>query len=357
MQLMIVDSYAKKKALQTYCGFDWRIVVCAGQICDLPTYALGISEPDFKPHYELLENVLPFIKSLNQLALSAEHVWLAMDANREGEILAQHLTEHLVSDSIKRIVFSDTTKNGITTALNNPRKIDKQLCDAWTARRVIDRLIGYKVSQELTQMFQKPVAVGRVQSIALKLIVKRERFLRAFMGKHPTYLNDEPLLASEEQLRTHTLKRFDELSLITELEREGVGCSRTLIPILNVLEHYDYVVKQNAFLHPTRFAEKLIELLEDKFKFLELAYTHDLEIALHEISVGKQTYFSVVNAVNDELQKGLALLKQMVSVPALCPRCQAPIKRLHDEYGYFMACSRYQEGCTGSQSVPPLECV
>ncbi|HEV2523710.1 MAG TPA: DNA topoisomerase [Gammaproteobacteria bacterium] len=218
--------------------------------------------------------------------------------------------------------------------------------------------LGYKVSQELTQMFQKPVAVGRVQSIALKLIVKRERVLRAFMGKHPTYLNNEPLLASEEQLRTNTLKRFDELSLITELEKEGVGCSRTLIPILNILEHYNYVVKQNAFLHPTSFAEKLIDLLEGKFKFLDLSHTRDLEIALHDISVGTQTYFSVVKAVNDELQKGLGLLRDMVSAPMPCPRCQAPIKRLRDEYGYFMACSRYQEGCTGSQSdTPPLECT
>jgi DNA topoisomerase IA len=332
-------------------------VVCAGQICDLPAYALGISEPDFKPRYELLENALAFMKSLNQLAASADHVWLAMEANREGEILAQHLTEHLVSDSVKRIVFSDATKNGIITALNNPRTIDQKLCDAWTARRVIDRLIGYKVSQELTQMFQKPIAVGRVQSIALKLIIKRERILRAFMGKHPTYLNNEPLLASEEQLRTHSLKRFDESSLITELEKEGVGCRRTLIPLLNVLEHYNYVIKQNAFLHPTPLAEKLIDLLENKFKFLELSYTSDLEIALYDISVGKQTYFSVVNAVNDELQKGLGLLRDEASAPTPCPRCQAPIKRLRDAYGYFRVCSRYQEGCTGSESdTPPLEC-
>ncbi|HQW57971.1 MAG TPA: DNA topoisomerase [Gammaproteobacteria bacterium] len=358
MQLMIVDSYRKKKALQAYCGFDWRIVVCAGQICDLPTYSLGIAEPDFKPRYELLENATPFMKSLNQLAATADHVWLAMESNREGEILARHLAQHLIADSIKRIVFIDITKDGMTTALNNPRKIDQQLCDAWTARRVIDRLIGYKVSEQLTQMFQKPVAVGRVQSIALKLIVKRERVLRAFMGKNPTYLNNEPLLASEEQLRTNTLKRFDELSLIAALEQESVGCSRTLIPILNILEHYNYVVKQNAFLHPTPFAEKLIDLLEGKFKFLDLSYTRDLEIALHDISVGKQTYFSIVNKVNDDLQKGLGLLRDMSSVSALCPRCQAPIKRLRDEYGYFMACSRYQEGCTGSPSdTPPLECA
>lgn len=358
MQLMIVDSYRKKKALQAYCGFDWRIVVCAGQICDLPTYALAISEPDFKPHYELLENAIPFMKSLNQLAASADHVWLAMDSNREGEILAQHLAEHLVADSIKRIVVTEISKSGITTALNNPKEIDQQLCDAWTARRVIDRLIGYKVSQELTQMFQKPIAVGRVQSLALKLIVERERVLRVFMGKHPTYLNNEPLLSSEEHLRTTTLKRFDELSLIMELEKEGIGCRRTLIPLLNVLEHYNYVVKQNAFLHPTSFAEKLIDLLEDKFKFLELSYTRDLEIALAEISVGKQTYFSVVNAVNDELQKGLGLLRDGVSAPMACPRCHAPIKRLRDAYGYFRVCSRYQEGCMGSESgTPPLECA
>lgn len=358
MQLIIVDSYAKKKALQAYCGFDWRIVVCAGQICDLPTYALGISEPDFKPRYELLESAIPFMKSLNQLAASADHVWLAMDSNREGEVLAQHLAEHLMTDSIKRIVLTEISKNGMTTALNNPKEIDQRLCDAWTARRVIDRLIGYKVSQELTQMFQKPVAVGRVQSIALKLIVKRERVLRAFMGKNPTYLNNEPLLAFEEQLRNHSLKRFDELSLITELEKEGIGCRRTLIPLLNILEHYNYVVKQNAFLHPTPFAEKLIELLENKFKFLKLSYTRDLEIALHDVSVGKQTYFSVVNAVNDELQKGLGLLRGTVSVPMSCPRCQAPIKRLRDAHGYFRVCSRYQEGCTGSESgTPPLECA
>jgi len=358
MQLIIVDSYAKKKALQAYCGFEWRIVVCAGQICDLPTYSLGIAEPDFKPFYELLENAIPFMKSLNQLAASADHVWLAMEANREGEVLAQHLAEHLMSDSIKRIVLTEISKNGLTTALNNPIEINQQLCDAWNARRIIDRLIGYKVSQELTQMFQKSVAVGRVQSIALKLIIKREQVLRAFMGKHPTYLNNEPLLASEEHLRTHSLKRFDELSLITELEKEGVGCRRTLIPLLNVLEHYNYVVKQNAFLHPTPFAEKLIELLENKFKFLELSYTRDLEIALHEISVGKQTYFSVVNTVNDELQKGLGLLRDGVNPAMSCPRCQAPIKRLRDACGYFRVCSRYQEGCTGSESdTPPLECA
>jgi DNA topoisomerase IA len=353
MQLMIVDSYVKKKALQTYCASDWHIVVSLGRICDLPIDRLGVNLDDFKPDYKLLYGAIPFIKSLNELASCAEQVWLAMDVSREGEILAQHLVEHLIAKSVKRIVLTDISKEGVTNALNNPKEISQYLCDAWSARRVIDRLIGYKVSQALTQRFQEPVAIGRVQAIVLKLIVKREQAFCAYQQiKNTLHSNNKSKSIPEKSLDSNFLKRFDEWSLMLALEKEGVLCAKTLISTLNSLQRHGYIAIQNDFFcfYPTPFGEQLIDLLEDKFKFLDFSYNRDLENALENLSQGKEHYFYLVNTVNDELQKGLGLLRDSISLSMTCPRCQSPVKQLRDQYGYFKVCSRYREGCTGSKS-------
>ncbi len=181
--LVIVESPAKAKTIEKFLGKDFKVESSFGHIADLPSKELGVDvENDFKPKYIVDSDKKPLVKKLKDLAAKAETVWLASDEDREGEAISWHLAEELKLDKkkIKRIVFNSITKSAIQKAIENPREINYNLVNAQQARRVLDRLVGYELSPVLWKKIKPGLSAGRVQSVAVRLIVEREREIEAF---------------------------------------------------------------------------------------------------------------------------------------------------------------------------------
>ncbi len=181
--LVIVESPSKAKTIQKYLGNDFTVTSCMGHIRDLPGNDKAIDiENNFTPIYEINEDKKKLVSELKKQARSAEMVWLASDEDREGEAIAWHLSEALQLDPVKtkRIVFHEITKPAILKAIEHPRGIDTNLVDAQQARRVLDRLVGFGLSPVLWRKVQRNLSAGRVQSVAVRLVVEREREIQAF---------------------------------------------------------------------------------------------------------------------------------------------------------------------------------
>ena len=182
--LVIVESPAKAKTIEGFLGKDFLVKSSIGHIRDLPRkggMAIDI-ENGFQPNYEISPDKKQVVTELDKLSKKAELVWLATDEDREGEAIAWHLTEALKLDEskTKRIVFHEITKTAITKAVENPRNIDYQLVSAQQARRVLDRLVGFELSPVLWRKIKQGLSAGRVQSVAVRLIVERERDIQNF---------------------------------------------------------------------------------------------------------------------------------------------------------------------------------
>jgi DNA topoisomerase-1 len=180
--LVIVESPAKAKTIEKFLGKDYAVKSSFGHIRDLPKKGLNIDiEQDFAPHYEISADKKKVVAELKKAAAGHE-VWLASDEDREGEAIAWHLTHALKLDpkKTKRIVFHEITKPAIEEAIKNPRTVNLQLVDAQQARRVLDRLVGYELSPVLWKKVRTGLSAGRVQSVAVRLIVEREREIKAF---------------------------------------------------------------------------------------------------------------------------------------------------------------------------------
>lgn len=187
MKLVIVESPTKARKLRGYLGNEYKVEASVGHVRDLPTKKLGVDiEHNFEPTYEVSEGKQKVVSQLKKLAKQAETVYLAMDPDREGEAIAWHV-KTLLSDAIKkeeaflRSVFHEITKGAVLKAIENPATINLSLVDAQQARRVVDRLVGYKVSPVLWKKVRRGLSAGRVQSVALRLIVEREREIEAFV--------------------------------------------------------------------------------------------------------------------------------------------------------------------------------
>ena len=181
--LVIVESPAKAKTIEKFLGKDFKVASSFGHIADLPSKELGVDvEGDFSPKYRVSKDKKALVSDLKSMASKAEMVWLASDEDREGEAIAWHLSEslELPQDKTKRIVFHEITKSAILKAIDNPRGIDYNLVDAQQARRVLDRLVGYELSPVLWKKVKGGLSAGRVQSVAVRLIVDREREIEAF---------------------------------------------------------------------------------------------------------------------------------------------------------------------------------
>ena len=181
--LVIVESPAKAKTIEKFLGKDFKVASSFGHIADLPSKELGVSvDGDFKPKYVVSSDKKKLVNELKSLAKKSETVWLASDEDREGEAIAWHLanTLDLNESNSKRIVFSEITKNAILKAIDSPRTIDYNLVNAQQARRVLDRLVGYELSPVLWRKVKGGLSAGRVQSVAVRLIVEREREIRNF---------------------------------------------------------------------------------------------------------------------------------------------------------------------------------
>jgi len=183
--LVIVESPAKAKTIEKFLGNDYKVMSSYGHIRDLKTKELSINTDTFEPEYEIPAEKKPLVKELKTQAKKADTVWLASDEDREGEAISWHLCEVLGLDEkqTNRIVFHEITKPAILAAIETPRHLDMNLVNAQQARRVLDRLVGFKLSPVLWRKVKPALSAGRVQSVAVRLIVEREREIQAFKSE------------------------------------------------------------------------------------------------------------------------------------------------------------------------------
>src|SRR4051812_27113623 len=187
--LVIVESPAKAKTIGKYLGKNYIVKASLGHVKDLPKRDLAVDvDNDFSPKYEVIEGKKKLIQELKQAAKGVDTIYLAADPDREGEAICFHLQEELDTKKpnaakIFRVMFNEITANAIKKAFEKPLAVNINLVDAQQARRVLDRLVGYKISPLLWDKVRRGLSAGRVQTVALRLIVDREREIRAFVPK------------------------------------------------------------------------------------------------------------------------------------------------------------------------------
>src|ERR687897_609617 len=185
--LVVVESPARAKTINKYLGRNYKVVASMGHVRDLPKSKLGVDVDDgFEPSYEVIASRKKVLKELKDAAKTADEIFVATDPDREGEAIGWHLAEELGSGNrkkIRRLMFNEITKKGVLAALEHPTQINKQMVDAQQARRVLDRLVGYKISPLLWDKVRRGLSAGRVQSVALKLVVDREREIDRFVAE------------------------------------------------------------------------------------------------------------------------------------------------------------------------------
>jgi DNA topoisomerase I len=183
--LVVVESPAKAKTINKYLGKNYKVVASMGHVRDLPKSKLGVDvDEGFEPSYEVIASRKKVLTELKAAAKDAEEIFVATDPDREGEAIGWHLAEELGranKKKIRRLMFNEITKKGVLSALEHPTTINKQMVDAQQARRVLDRLVGYKISPLLWDKVRRGLSAGRVQSVALKLVCDREREIEAFV--------------------------------------------------------------------------------------------------------------------------------------------------------------------------------
>ncbi len=235
--LVIVESPAKAKTIEGFLGKDFTVKSSFGHVRDLPTSKLGIEiDKEFSPAYEIPKDKKAVVSDLKKLAAKAETIWLATDEDREGEAISWHLAESLkLKDAnFKRIVFHEITKNAILEAIQNPRDIDQNLVDAQQARRVLDRLVGFELSPLLWKKVKPALSAGRVQSVAVRLIVEREKEIQVFKSTGSfkvTALFDTKHNGQDVQLKAELPKRFKKQE---EAQQFLEKCSEAIFTIENI---------------------------------------------------------------------------------------------------------------------------
>ena len=208
-KLIIVESPAKANTIKKFLGGKTKVVASMGHIRDLPKSKLGVDvEHNFEPEYINIRGKGDLIKSLKKEAKAAKKVYLATDPDREGEAIAWHLAHilEIPEDSVCRVTFNEITKDAVQKAIKNPRKIDMNLTDAQQARRVLDRIVGYKMSPVLWKKVRRGLSAGRVQSVAVKLIVDREKEIENFIPEE--YWNIYATLLDEKSKKSFQARFF-----------------------------------------------------------------------------------------------------------------------------------------------------
>jgi len=238
MKLVIVESPTKAKTIQKFLGNDFKIKSSFGHVRDLPKSKLGVDiEKNFEPEYIIPTKAKKVVSELKKESAKADETILATDEDREGEAIAWHLQEALKLKNPERIVFHEITKSAIEEALKNPRKIDPNLVDAQQARRILDRIVGYKLSPFLWKKVAKGLSAGRVQSVAVRLVVEKENEIKKFIAQE--YWSIEALIKKGEKEFTAVLskkgdKAVDKLDIKDDAEAKK---------ILEELNSADYIVE------------------------------------------------------------------------------------------------------------------
>ena len=227
--LVIVESPAKAKTIKKFLGSNYEVIASNGHVRDLPKSQMGIDvDNDFEPKYITIRGKGDILAQLRKEVKKADKVYLATDPDREGEAISYHLSKALKLDDkkYKRITFNEITKNAVKNSIKQARDIDMALVDAQQARRVLDRLVGYKISPLLWAKIKRGLSAGRVQSVALKLICDREKEINEFIPKE--YWTLSAMLAPEKARRSIEFKYMgngsdkEEISSRAELDRKSV---------------------------------------------------------------------------------------------------------------------------------------
>ena len=239
-KLLIVESPTKVKSIKKYLGSGYEVMASMGHIRDLPKSKLGVDiEHDFKPQYVNMTDKKDLIKSLKEAAAKSDCVLLATDPDREGEAISWHLAQILALDmnECNRICFNEITESGVKAGIKEPRKINLDLVDAQQARRVLDRIVGYKLSPFLWKKVKSGLSAGRVQTVALRLIVEREREIEKF-NPEEYWSVDAKLLASRKSFsaKLHGFADGKKIDIIPNEEEAG--------KIVSALEGAEYKVSE-----------------------------------------------------------------------------------------------------------------
>ena len=239
-KLLIVESPTKTKSIKKYLGSDFDVMASNGHVRDLPKSKLGIDiENNFKPKYTNMPDKKDVIKKLKDAVANYDEVYLATDPDREGEAIAWHLAQILALDmnEANRVTFNEITKSGVIAGINAPRKLDLDLVDAQQARRIVDRIVGYELSPFLWKKVKSGLSAGRVQSVALRLIVEREREIEKFVPEE--YWSVEAKLLSERKSfvsKLYGFKNGEKIELIPNEEEAK--------KIVESLENAEYQVSE-----------------------------------------------------------------------------------------------------------------
>ena len=222
--LVIVESPAKASTIEGYLGKDFVVKSSFGHVRDLAKKEAIDVNNDFKPKYEVSSDKKQVVAELKKLAKAAEVVWLATDEDREGEAISWHLYEtlNLEKKETKRITFNEITKNAILKAIESPREINKELVDAQQARRILDRLVGFELSPVLWRKVRPSLSAGRVQSVAVRLIVEKEREIQTY--KSESFYKISGMFKTDKgSIKGDVSKQIKSESDVTELLNNCLG--------------------------------------------------------------------------------------------------------------------------------------
>ncbi|MBQ7639495.1 MAG: type I DNA topoisomerase [Bacteroidales bacterium] len=280
--LVIVESPAKAKTIEKFLGKDYTVKASFGHVRDLPSDKLSVNTAaGFQPDYIVPADKKKVVAELKNAAAAAQTIWLASDEDREGEAIAWHLAEtlHLPADRTKRIVFHEITKNAILHAVENPRGIDMNLVRAQQARRVLDRLVGYELSPVLWKKIRSGLSAGRVQSVAVRLIVDREREINAFNAQQYYKVEGVFSLEGGARIRASLEKKFESAESARAFLEQ---CRGTIFSIADVQ-------KKEAFrTPPPPFTTSLLQ--QEASRKLGMSVNQTMSIAQKLYEAGLITY-------------------------------------------------------------------
>ena len=305
--LVIVESPAKAKTIEKFLGKDFKVMSSYGHIRDLKRHEMSIDTKTLEPEYEIPEEKQKLVKDLKACAKKAEKVWLASDEDREGEAISWHLCEVLGLDEEKtsRIVFHEITKPAILEAIEHPRRVDMNLVNAQQARRVLDRLVGFMLSPVLWRKVKPALSAGRVQSVAVRLIVEREREIQAFNSEAYYSVNAVFAITNADGSQTEVKAQLDRrLKTHEEVEQ-----------FLNLCKEADYVV-DNVSKKPLKrtpappFTTSTLQ--QEAARKLGFTVSQTMMVAQHLYESGRITYMRTdsvnlsglcINASKEEIKK------------------------------------------------------
>jgi len=313
MKLIVVESPTKARTLSLFLGREYSVQSSFGHVRDLPRTVLGVDlEKNFEPKYVIPQKAKKTIASLKKILPKAEKLILATDGDREGEAISWHLVEALGLDKNKkkaeRIVFHEITKRAIEEALKNPRDIDMNLVNAQQARRVLDRLVGYKLSPFLWKKVARGLSAGRVQSVAVRLIVEREREIEAF--KPEEYWTIEALLKAKKGELSVFLAKIDGETI----EKPGIKTKTKADDILKDLDGADYIVskiekKEIKRIPAPPFTTSTLQ--QEGFKKLRFSSKQTMMLAQQLYETGLITYMRT-DSVNLS-EEALGMAKEVIT--------------------------------------------